>query len=104
MDDEQNFADMIIMMHCKAAIKSSSRGFCFNANKNSIEVRSLMAPGQKFGDIDVHPNDVERVRRLRPSFNGNFRDKVAQAGGGPDTQAALVNQAREVNSRKIASR
>ena len=30
--------------------------------------------------------------------------KVAQAGGGPDTQAALVNQAREVNSRKIASR
>ena len=74
LDDEQNFADMIIMMHCKAAIKSSSRGFCFNANKNSIEVRSLMAPGQKFGDIDVHPNDVERVRRLRPSFNGNFRE------------------------------
>ena len=30
--------------------------------------------------------------------------KVAQAGGGPDTQAAAVNRAREMNSRTIAAR
>ena len=64
LDDEQEFADMIIVLHCSAVIQMPLQLTC---------LRALTCPGAGFGTLDVHPDDVDRVRRIRPSFDGNFK-------------------------------
>lgn len=75
LDDEQEFADMIIMLHCASAMRSPTRSFQLNVQAN---LRSLTFPGEEFGNLDVHPDDIDRVRRIRPSFDGNFKRAYAE--------------------------
>jgi len=69
LDDEQDFADMIIVLHC-SAVALSPKLLC---GPQEVVRSELTCPGSQFATLDPHPDDVERVRRIRPSFDGNFK-------------------------------
>lgn len=69
LDDEQDFADMIIILHC-SLVAQCPKLLCGPRNVARSE---SSCPGMKFATLDPHPNDVDRVRRIRPSFDGNFK-------------------------------
>lgn len=71
LENEQDFADMIIMLHCKSEMYSSKSSKL--PKEESYKIAGLTAPGAIYGSIAVHPDNVERVRRIRPSFDGDFR-------------------------------
>ncbi|MBR3085621.1 MAG: M48 family metalloprotease [Kiritimatiellae bacterium] len=81
LDDERDMADMMVVLQCA---KDASETMVNLALKFPVKSQLLLdvlserpvagkAPGKVFGRIDVHPPSVDRVRRLRPSFDGDFR-------------------------------
>lgn len=69
LENEQDFADMIIVLHC------SSVAQCPRLLRGTREVlrSQLTCPGSQFATLDPHPDDIDRVRRIRPLFDGNFK-------------------------------
>ena len=82
LDDEQDFADMAILLECASmlqigrvdfAIKTQEQAAALSAASRGGDGGDNAPPGMVFGALDVHPNTLSRIRQLRPSFDGDYR-------------------------------